>query len=133
MYMYLYIYICITRTNHLKVFFFLPAIQSWPSKHPFHVTSEWTSPKIDCCARGIQQIPSFADFYDMGKEVMPSTHRYMKVRVPGSLGDHSIEKMCTDGASMVNVGVDITPINSKLWKIQVPSSIIQYLQANSQA
>lgn len=30
-------------------------------------------------ARGIQQIPSFADFYDMGKEVMPSTHRYMKV------------------------------------------------------
>ena len=23
-------------------------------------------------------MPSFGDYYDMGKEVMPSTHRYMK-------------------------------------------------------
>ncbi|CAJ1410962.1 unnamed protein product [Effrenium voratum] len=29
--------------------------------------------------RTIQNVASFADFYDMGKEVMPSTHRYMKV------------------------------------------------------
>jgi len=29
--------------------------------------------------RTIQNVPSFGDYYDMGKEVMPSTHRYMKV------------------------------------------------------
>ena len=32
--------------------------------------------------RTIQNVPSFGDYYDMGKEVMPSTHRYMKARSP---------------------------------------------------
>lgn len=35
--------------------------------------------KLDKGTRKIQVIPEFSDLYDMGKEVMPSTHSYMKV------------------------------------------------------
>eukprot|EP00434_Breviolum_minutum_P003904 symbB.v1.2.003431.t1/scaffold195.1/size274553/2 len=55
------------------------SLQARYGKITHQTTRSAPPPPRPPAARGIQQIPSFADFYDMGKEVMPSTHRYMKV------------------------------------------------------
>jgi len=52
-------------------------------------TRPYENQSRDACRRSIQLISSFADVYDMGKEVMPSTHSYMKVNFAARRSDHN--------------------------------------------
>ena len=54
------------------------AAQSKSRNRSFKVGSQVQKAASFRFERTIQNVPSFADYYDMGKEVMPSTHRYMK-------------------------------------------------------